>query len=86
MGGAAHALALSRLIIGERLPVRLHRLIPAVENSVSGAAFRPGDIIRSRQGVMVEVDNTAAEGRLGARRRLDQGAEAEPSRIVVSRR
>ena len=64
MGGAAHALALARLITLERLPVRLHLLIPAVENAVSGAAYRPGDIVKSRKGLTVEIDNTDAEGRL----------------------
>ena len=64
MGGAAHALALARLIMAERLPVRLHLLIPAVENSVSATAFRPGDVIGSRKGLKVEIDNTDAEGRL----------------------
>src|SRR6185312_15835201 len=64
MGGAAHALALAGLIAGEKLPVRLHLLIPAVENAVSGTAYRPGDIVKSRQGLTVEVGNTDAEGRL----------------------
>jgi leucyl aminopeptidase len=82
MGGAAHALTLARLVIGERLPVRLHLLIPAVENSVSGAAFRPGDVIRSRQGLFVEVDNTDAEGRLVLADALAKAAESEPTRIV----
>jgi leucyl aminopeptidase len=53
MGGAAHALALARLAMKARLPVRLHLLIPAVENSVSGAAYRPGDILKSRKGLTV---------------------------------
>jgi len=53
MGGAAHALALARLITMERLPVRLHLLIPAVENAVSGSAYRPGDIVKSRKGLFV---------------------------------
>ena len=82
MGGAAHALALARLIIGERLPVRLHLLIPAVENAVSGASLRPGDVIRSRQGLFVEVDNTDAEGRLVLADALARAVEAEPTRIV----
>ena len=82
MGGAAHALALARLIIGERLPVRLHLLIPAVENSVSGAAFRPGDVIRSRQGLFVEVDNTDAEGRLVLADAMTKAVEAEPTRMI----
>jgi leucyl aminopeptidase len=64
MGGAAHALALARLVMKANLPVRLRLLIPAVENAVSGAAFRPGDILKSRQGLTVEVGNTDAEGRL----------------------
>ena len=64
MGGAAHAIALARLIIAERLPVRLHLLVPAVENSVSANAFRPGDVLKSRNGLTVEIENTDAEGRL----------------------
>ena len=64
MGGAAHALALARLVMESGLPVRLHLLVPAVENAVSGGAFRPGDVLRSRQGLSVEIGNTDAEGRL----------------------
>ena len=64
MGGAAHALALARLVMGARLPVRLHLLIPAAENAIAGDAFRPGDILRSRAGPSVEIHNTDAEGRL----------------------
>src|SRR5688500_1460641 len=82
MGGAAHALALARLVIESRLPVRLHLLIPAVENSVSGAAFRPGDVLRSRKGLTVEVDNTDAEGRLILGDALAKAAEGEPELIL----
>ncbi len=82
MGGAAHALALAKLIIGERLPVRLHLLIPAVENSVSGTAYRPGDVVRSRKGLFVEIDNTDAEGRLVLADALTKAAEDEPGLIV----
>jgi leucyl aminopeptidase len=82
MGGAAHALALARLIIGERLPVRLHLLIPAVENAVSSAAYRPGDIIKSRKGIFVEIDNTDAEGRLILADALTKAGEAKPELIV----
>jgi leucyl aminopeptidase len=82
MGGAAHALALSRLIIAEKLPVRLHLLIPAVENSVSGTAYRPGDIVKSRKGSFVEIDNTDAEGRLILADALTKAAEGEPELIV----
>ncbi len=82
MGGAAHALALARLIIGERLPVRLHLLIPAVENSVSATAIRPGDVIASRKGLKVEIDNTDAEGRLILGDALAKAAEAEPVLMI----
>jgi leucyl aminopeptidase len=82
MGGAAHALALARLIARTRLPVRLHLLIPAVENSVSGAAFRPGDILRSRKGLSVEVGNTDAEGRLILGDALARAAEGGPELIL----
>ncbi|MCW5724891.1 MAG: leucyl aminopeptidase family protein [Maricaulaceae bacterium] len=64
MGGAAAALALAKLVMDANLPVRLHLLIPAVENAISGNAFRPGDILPSRKGLTVEIDNTDAEGRL----------------------
>jgi len=82
MGGAAHALALARLVIVERLPVRLHLLIAAVENSVSGAAYRPGDVIKSRSGLFVEVDNTDAEGRLVLADALTRASEDKPELIV----
>jgi leucyl aminopeptidase len=82
MGGAAHALAFAQLVASERLPVRLHLLIPAVENAVSGNAFRPGDIIRSRQGLHVEIDNTDAEGRLILADALTRAAEDEPELII----
>ena len=64
MGGAAHALALAQWIMAAKLPVTLRLLIPAVENAVSGNAFRPGDILSTRKGITVEVGNTDAEGRL----------------------
>jgi leucyl aminopeptidase len=82
MGGAAHALALAQLVTGARLPVRLHLLVPAVENAVSGAATRPGDIIKSRKGLFVEVDNTDAEGRLILADALARAAEDKPELIV----
>jgi leucyl aminopeptidase len=82
MGGAAHALALARLIMAGQLPVRLHLLIPAVENAVSGAAYRPGDIVKSRKGIFVEIDNTDAEGRLILADALTKAVEAEPELIV----
>jgi leucyl aminopeptidase len=82
MGGAAHALAFAQLVASERLPVRLHLLIPAVENAVAGNAFRPGDIIRSRQGLHVEIDNTDAEGRLILADALTRAAEGSPELVI----
>ena len=82
MGGAAHALALARLIATQKLPVRLHVIIPAVENAVSSAAFRPGDIVRSRKGLQVEIDNTDAEGRLILADALARAAEDEPELVI----
>ena len=64
MGGAAHVLGLAAVIMAKSLPVRLRVLVPAVENAVSGNAFRPGDIVTTRKGLTVEIDNTDAEGRL----------------------
>ncbi|WP_420589333.1 leucyl aminopeptidase family protein [Bacterioplanoides sp.] len=64
MGGAAQVLGLAYLIMSQQLPVNLRVLIPAVENAVSANAFRPGDVITTRKGTTVEIDNTDAEGRL----------------------
>jgi leucyl aminopeptidase len=64
MGGAAHALALGRMIMMAGLPVRLRVLVPAVENVVSGDSFKPQDVLKTRKGLTVEVGNTDAEGRL----------------------
>jgi leucyl aminopeptidase len=82
MGGAAHALALAYLIMKNRLPVRLHLLIPAVENAISGNAFRPGDILKSRKGLTVEIGNTDAEGRLILADALTRASEEEPELIL----
>ncbi|HYI46943.1 MAG TPA: leucyl aminopeptidase family protein [Allosphingosinicella sp.] len=82
MGGAAHALGLARQIMKSRLKVRLHLLIPAVENAISGDAFRPGDVLRSRQGISVEVGNTDAEGRLILADALTRAAEQKAGLIV----
>lgn len=82
MGGAAHALALAGLIMGGKLKVRLHLFIPAVENAISGGAFRPGDVLKSRQGITVEIDNTDAEGRLILADALTRASEEEPDLIV----
>ncbi|MEQ5787300.1 leucyl aminopeptidase family protein [Erythrobacter sp. NFXS35] len=82
MGGAAHALALAGLIMGARLKVRLHLLIPAVENAISGASFRPGDVLSSRKGLTIEIHNTDAEGRLILGDALTRASEEEPDLIV----
>jgi leucyl aminopeptidase len=78
MGGAAHALALGRMIMDAGLKVRLVVLVPAVENAVSGAAMRPGDVISSRKGLSIEIGNTDAEGRLVLADALARAAELEP--------
>src|SRR5262249_56499840 len=64
MGGAATMLALADMVMSRGLKIRLRLLIPAVENSISGSAFRPRDVYRSRKGITVEIGNTDAEGRL----------------------
>ena len=64
MGGAANVLGLAQMIMAAKLKVRLRVLIPAVENSIAGNAFRPGDVLASRKGITVEIGNTDAEGRL----------------------
>jgi len=82
MGGAAHALALARLVIESGLKVRLHLLIPAVENSVSGNALRPLDVIRSRKGTTVEIGNTDAEGRLVLADALTEAVSETPALVI----
>ncbi|MFN2259422.1 MAG: M17 family metallopeptidase [Parasphingopyxis sp.] len=82
MGGAAHALGLARLIIERQLPVRLHLLVPAVENSISGNALRPGDVIASRKGLSVEIGNTDAEGRLILGDALARACEEKPELVI----
>ena len=82
MGGAAHALALADLVMGCGLPVRLHLLVPAVENAISGNAFRPGDVLKSRKGLTVEIGNTDAEGRLVLGDALTRASEDYPELII----
>ncbi|PHR14233.1 MAG: aminopeptidase [Sphingopyxis sp.] len=82
MGGAAHAIALARMVMEAGLPVRLHLLVPAVENAIDGNALRPGDILNSRKGLTVEVTNTDAEGRLVLGDALTLAGESEPERII----
>jgi leucyl aminopeptidase len=82
MGGAAHAIALAQLIMKAGLPVRLHLLVPAVENAISSNAFRPGDILKSRKGLTVEIGNTDAEGRLILADALTCVSEEKPDLII----
>jgi len=82
MGGAAHALALARLVMAFRLPVRLQLLIPAVENSVAGNAYRPGDVIPTRKGLSVEIGNTDAEGRVVLSDALAYACEQSPDLLI----
>ncbi|WP_121631211.1 leucyl aminopeptidase family protein [Tropicibacter alexandrii] len=78
MGGAANTIGLARAIMALKLPVQLRLLIPAVENSVSTDSFRPGDILTSRKGLTVEINNTDAEGRLVLADALTYAAEDAP--------
>ena len=82
MGGAAHALALAQLVMQAALPVHLRLLIPTVENSVAGSAIRPGDVVTTRAGLRVEIDNTDAEGRLILCDALAYASEQRPDLII----
>lgn len=82
MGGAAHVLGLAYLIMAYRLPVQLRVLVPAVENAVSSNAFRPGDVVRTRSGLTVEIDNTDAEGRLVLCDALTLAEEEQPDLLI----
>ncbi len=82
MGGAANVLGLAMMIMEAKLPVRLRVLVPAVENSISGNAFRPGDILQSRKGLTVEIGNTDAEGRLVLGDALAYGDEENPDLMI----
>jgi leucyl aminopeptidase len=82
MGGAAHVLGLAHMIMAARLKLRLRVLIPAVENAVSGNAFRPGDVLASRKGLSVEIGNTDAEGRLVLADALALADEEKPAVLI----
>ncbi len=82
MGGAANVLGLARLVMEAKLPVRLRVLIPAVENSISGVAFRPGDVFKTRKGLTVEIGNTDAEGRLVLCEALALADEEKPDLLI----
>jgi leucyl aminopeptidase len=82
MGGAATVLGLASMVMAAQLPIRLRVLIPAVENAVSGNAFRPGDVLKTRNGLSVEIGNTDAEGRLVLGDALTEAIAENPSLLV----
>ena len=82
MGGAAHAIALARLVMAHKLPYRLQLLVPAVENAISGNAYRPGDIFKTRGGHTIEIGNTDAEGRVILCDALAYAVEQSPKTII----
>ncbi len=82
MGGAAHALALAGLVMARGLPVRLSLLVPAVENAIGPDAFRPGEVVATRKGVSVEIDNTDAEGRVVLGDALAYAGESSPDLLI----
>ena len=82
MGGAANALGLAQMIMALKLPVRLQLLLPAVENSISSNAFRPGDVFKTRKGLHIEIGNTDAEGRVILCDALAYGAESNPDLMI----
>ncbi len=82
MGGAANVLGLAHMIMDAKLPVRLRVIIPAVENAIAGNAFRPGDVLKSRKGLTVEIGNTDAEGRLVLGDALALADEESPDLLI----
>ena len=82
MGGAACTLAIAGMVMGAKLKIRLRVLIPAVENSVSGTAMRPGDVFKSRKGLTVEIGNTDAEGRLILADALAEACAEKPELLI----
>jgi leucyl aminopeptidase len=82
MGGAAVVLAIARMVMGAKLKLRLRVLIPAVENSVSGSAYRPGDVLKSRKGLTIEIGNTDAEGRLVLADALAEADSETPDLLI----
>ncbi len=82
MGGAAHAIALAELAMARALPLRITLLVPAVENAIGPDAYRPGEVIATRKGVSVEIDNTDAEGRVVLCDALALAGELAPDAIL----
>ncbi len=82
MGGAANVLGLASLIMALKLPVRLQVLVPAVDNAIAGNAFRPGDVIKTRAGLHIEIGNTDAEGRVILCDALAYAVESKPALLI----
>ena len=82
MGGAAHVAGIALAIMRLKLPIQLQVLIPAVENAISGDAFRPGDVLTSRSGKTIEIDNTDAEGRLILCDAITKAVESKPDLLI----
>ena len=82
MGGAAHAIALAELLMARRLPLRLTLLVPAVENAIGPDSYRPGEVIATRKGLAIEIDNTDAEGRVILGDAITYAGELAPQLIL----
>ncbi|OGT45234.1 MAG: leucyl aminopeptidase [Gammaproteobacteria bacterium RIFCSPHIGHO2_12_FULL_41_20] len=82
MGGAAHTLGLARMIMQAQLPIQLRVLMPVVENAIAGNAYRPGDVIRSRKGLTIEIGNTDAEGRVVLADALAEAVSDKPDLLI----
>lgn len=82
MGGAAHAIALAELVMARKLPVRLTLFVAAVENAIGPMSYRPGDVVNTRLGVSVEIDNTDAEGRVVLCDALARAVEDKPALVM----
>ena len=82
MGGAAHAIALAELLMARRLPLRITLLVPAVENAIGPDSYRPGEVVATRKGIHVEIDNTDAEGRVILGDALTYAGEQSPQLLL----
>lgn len=82
MAGGAHVLGLARMIMQAKLPVRLRVLIPVVENVISGNAYRPGDVVKGRKGLTIEIGNTDAEGRVVLSDALTEAVSENPELLI----
>jgi leucyl aminopeptidase len=82
MGGAAHAIALAELVMARALPLRLTLVVPAVENAIGPNAYRPGEVVATRKGFHIEIDNTDAEGRMVLSDALAYACEQQPALLL----